>query len=403
MVSGNLKHHYQRTFLGSLARWVSVFLALSSFCQADDQASVRFATFNASLNRESAGALIADLESGGNLQARRVAEVIQRVRPDVLLLNEFDYDDAGRAAELFQKNYLAVGQRDQAPIDFEHRFAAEVNTGVPSGIDLDRNALADEPNDAFGFGRFPGQFGMVVFSRLPIDPDSVRTFRTFLWKNMPRARLPIDLALGKPYYSPATLKIFRLSSKSFWAIPLGIDGATIEFLASHPTPPVFDGPEDRNGCRNHDEIRLLADYIDPARGDYLVDDQGRPGGIQRDRHFVIAGDLNADPHDGDSHNHAARLLVEHPLINHDSTPASRGAADPREQRAAANATQQGNPAHDTANFGRVGNLRVDYVLPSKTLAIIGSGVFWPTADEREHDLLRASDHGLVWVDVRLKP
>jgi endonuclease/exonuclease/phosphatase family metal-dependent hydrolase len=347
--------------------------------------------------------LVKDLQQRDNLQARQVAEIIQRIRPDVLLINEIDHDAAGRAAELFQTNYLSVAQRGQEPIEFAHRFTADVNTGLPSGLDLNRNERSDEPSDALGFGKFPGQFGMAIYSKLPIESTSVRTFQKFLWKNMPRARLPNDPALGKPYYSPSVLKILRLSSKSVWAIPLSFDGATIELLASHPTPPVFDGPEDRNGCRNHDEIRLLADYIDPMRGDYLVDDQGRPGGLRPHRHFVIAGDLNADPHDGDSLDHAARLLTEHPLVNNRSIPSSRGAADPAEQRAAANASHRGEAAHDTANFGRVGNLRVDYVLPGKTLEIVDSGVFWPTSDEPGYDLLRGSDHRLVWVDVRLKP
>ena len=52
---------------------------------------VRFATFNASLNRGSAGQALADLSSPGNDQADAVAEIIQRVRPHVLLINEFDF------------------------------------------------------------------------------------------------------------------------------------------------------------------------------------------------------------------------------------------------------------------------------------------------------------------------
>ncbi len=60
--------------------------------------------------------------------------------------------------------------------------------------------------------------------------------------------------------------MLRLSSKSHWDIPLQIGGAIVHVLTAHPTPPVFDGPEDRNGCRNHDEIRLWSDYIDPSRG-----------------------------------------------------------------------------------------------------------------------------------------
>src|SRR4051794_20834072 len=70
--------------------------------------AVRFATFNASLNREKAGDLARDLAAPGNAQARNVAEIIQRTRPDVLLINEFDHDPDGRAAVLFQDNYLSV-------------------------------------------------------------------------------------------------------------------------------------------------------------------------------------------------------------------------------------------------------------------------------------------------------
>src|SRR5687768_7187702 len=51
--------------------------------------SVRFATFNASLNRNSAGQALADLSAPGNAQASAVAEIIQRTRPEVLLINEF--------------------------------------------------------------------------------------------------------------------------------------------------------------------------------------------------------------------------------------------------------------------------------------------------------------------------
>ena len=54
--------------------------------------NVRFATFNASLNRSNAGEVITDLSTPDNEQAKAVAEIIQRNNPDVLLLNEFDYD-----------------------------------------------------------------------------------------------------------------------------------------------------------------------------------------------------------------------------------------------------------------------------------------------------------------------
>ena len=60
--------------------------ALAPAALADrGEADARFATFNASLNRSSAGQLIADLTTTTNQQARNAAETIQRVRPDVIL------------------------------------------------------------------------------------------------------------------------------------------------------------------------------------------------------------------------------------------------------------------------------------------------------------------------------
>jgi hypothetical protein len=180
---------------------------------------VRFATFNASLNRNLAGRLITDLSSPGNDQADTVAEIIQRTRPDVLLINEFDFDDLGEggsslAAELFQDNYLSVEHGDAGPIEYPYRFVAPSNTGIPSGFDLNNNGVVGGPDDAFGFGFFPGQFGMAVYSMFPIDDDAIRTFQLFLWKDMPGALLPDDPATPAPadWYSPAELDAFRLSS-----------------------------------------------------------------------------------------------------------------------------------------------------------------------------------------------
>lgn len=74
-----------------------------------DHAPLRIATYNVSLYDEDAGGLVRRLELG-NAQARQIAAVLQRVRPDVVLLNEFDYDGAGRAADLFQRRYLEQPQ-----------------------------------------------------------------------------------------------------------------------------------------------------------------------------------------------------------------------------------------------------------------------------------------------------
>jgi hypothetical protein len=382
--------------------------------QAGSQ-TIRFATFNASLNRNFQGQLITDLSAPGNNQADTVAEIIQRTRPDVLLINEFDFDDQGPggtslAARLFQENYLSLPHGDADPIEYPYRFVAPSNTGIPSGFDLNNNGVVGGPDDAFGFGFFPGQFGMAVYSMFPIDVQEARTFQHFLWKDMPGALLPDDPSTPAPadWYSPQELEVFRLSSKSHWDLPLRIHGKTVHFLVSHPTPPVFDGPEDRNGTRNHDEIRFWADYVIPSRSSYIVDDEGVGGGLPPGALFVIAGDQNSDPFDGDSIPGSAQQLIEHPLVNTKVTPESEGAVEQAALQGGANLTHIGDPRFDTADFSDVapGNLRADYVLPRKNMPIVDAEVFWPTTDDPLFPLVGtfpfpSSDHRLVWIDVRI--
>ncbi|HZY27051.1 MAG TPA: endonuclease/exonuclease/phosphatase family protein [Jiangellaceae bacterium] len=394
-----------------VAASIALLVPLAMPAQADgppgDRDTVRFSTFNASLNRNFAGQLRADLSTPGNAQAATVAEIIQRVRPEVLLINEFDFDPT--AADLFRTNYLEVSHNGAEPIRYDHLYIAPSNTGIPSGFDLNNNGVIGGPDDAFGFGFFPGQFGMLVLSQHPIDTAGVRTFQHFLWKDMPGALLPDDPATPAPadWYSPEELDVFRLSSKSHWDVPILIGGKTVHLLASHPTPPVFDGPEDRNGTRNFDEIRFWADYITPGTTSrYIYDDGGQSGGLKPGASFVIAGDQNSDPLDGDSIPGAIQQLIEHPRVNIKVTPDSEGAVEQSALQGGANLTHLSDPRFDTADFSDTapGNLRADYVLPSENLRIDDSAVFWPLSSDPLFRLVGtfpfpSSDHRLVWVDV----
>ncbi|NEN88413.1 MAG: phytase [Okeania sp. SIO3H1] len=378
---------------------------------------IRFATFNASLNRNEEGELITDLSTQQDQQAQTVAEIIQRVNPDVLLVNEFDFDSEGTAANLFQENYLGISQNGVGPVEYPFVYFAPSNTGISSGFDLDNNEeIITTPgefgygNDAFGFGNFPGQFGMVLYSKYPIVEEEVRTFQDFLWKDMPGALLPDNLDTPEPndWYSEEELEVFRLSSKSHWDVPINVNGEIVHVLVSHPTPPVFDGEEDRNGRRNHDEIRFWADYVTPGEGDYIYDDAGNFGGLNPGNSFVIMGDQNADPVDGDSFNNAINQLLENPLVNTSVTPGSNGGIDATNRQGGESANHGGNPAFDTADFndaeGTSGNLQVDYVLPSIDQEIVDAAVFWPEENDSLFDLVGdfpfpSSDHRLVWADV----
>ena len=391
-----------------------VLSGLAAPAQAAAPGDVRFATFNASLNRATAGELIMDLSTPNDPQAANVAEIIQRTAPDVVLINEFDYDEEGTSLQLFQDNYLSVPHHGAPAIEYAYSYTAPSNTGVPSGFDLDNSGTVGGPGDAFGFGFFPGQFGMAVYSKYPIDVEAIRTFQLFLWKDMPGALLPDNPLTPEPadYYSDAELEVFRLSSKSHWDLPLQIGSRTVHFLVSHPTPPVFDGDEDRNGRRNFDEIRLWADYITPADSGYIYDDEGVYGGLPRGAHFVVAGDQNSDPLDGDSIPGSIQQLLHDPRVKASPTPDSFGAVQASVQQGGINRTHLSPPRFDTADFGDIapGNLRADYVLPSTTLSIQSSGVYWPTTFNPQYRLVydpsfpfgvASSDHRLVRVDVRM--
>jgi endonuclease/exonuclease/phosphatase family metal-dependent hydrolase len=366
--------------------------------------NLRVATFNVSLNRAQEGRLREDLATGEDPQIRAVAEVIQLNNPDVLLLNEFDHDEDGEGVDLFREKYLEVSQNGKSPVFYPYAFTAPVNTGVPSGHDLNRDGTVGGPDDAWGFGEFPGQYGMVILSRHPILTEQVRTFQNLRWADMPSSLLPTE------FYGPEIARELRLSSKSHWDVPVRVGTSTLHVLASHPTPPSFDGPEKRNQRRNSDEIRLWADYLSPGRrSHWIVDDAGTRGGLAPNEQFVLLGDLNSDPRDGDSWPGAIDQLLSHPRIQ-DTKPRSEGAVEAAEAQGGANLDHSGDPRFDTADFQddpAPGNLRVDYVLPSRPLQVVSSAVYWPQSGRPGSELtgtfpFPTSDHRLVRVDLQVR-
>ena len=415
-------------------RYRIAFLFLLVSIALGCEKSVRFATFNASLNRDKPGQLVKDMSTKDNPQIKNVAEIIQRTHPDILLINEFDYDSAGRAAYLFQKNYLDVPQNGATPIHYAYHYIPPVNTGVASGFDLDHNGKAtttpgtrEYGGDAIGFGMFPGQYGMLLLSKYPIDTTGIRTFERFKWNQMPGAMLPTD-SEGKPWYSDEMLSVMRLSSKNHCDVPVSVGDKTFRVLISHPTPPAFDGPEDRNGKRNHDEIRFWADYLrgsGPAKAkenpaNYIIDDTNERGGNEIHQKvsgmpanlaaFVLMGDLNADPNDGGGVSGAIEQLLRVDRVNATFKPTSVGAKEAAAVQGGANAQHKTPAETDTADFADTGdgpgNLRCDYVLPSTDFKIVGGGVFWPPVSDPLSRLVKmdpapaSSDHRLVYLDLK---
>ena len=360
--------------------------------------SLRIATFNVSMdatNHTPKGEKIksdalANALKANHQQIKNIAEIIQRVRPDIILLNEFDYIPKEQGIEYFKKHYLNVSQNNQQAIDFPYSFIAPVNTGLATHFDLDNDGKSTGiMADAQGFGFFEGHYGMAVLSKYPIDFDKVRTLQKFKYKDMPNAQMPTDPKTGENWYNKNEWQALRLSSKSFWDLPVKVNNKTVHVLASHPTPPVFDGDEDRNGKRNHDEVRLIADYV--SNKAYIYDDKGQKGGLKADSRFIILGDLNASPEGDKARTNTTDQILKNALINASFVPQSAGAKEQYDTNEAQNYT---------ANW----QARVDYVLPSNYgLKIKNGGVFWPIKSSNEYRLIKdrnaSSDHRLVWLDL----
>lgn len=323
--------------------------------------------------------MLRDILAGDDPQISAATAAIVETQPDILLLTEVDFDLGGAALTA-----LAASLRSQG-LDYPYVFALPPNAGLFTGLDLDGNGKPGEARDAMGYGRFAGDGGLAILSRWPIDAANARDFSQLLWRDLPGATLPmID---GQPFPSAEVQALQRLSSTGHWVVPIQpATGPPLTLLVWAATPPVFDGPEDRNGLRNRDELRLWQVFLDGDLG---------PVPAQ----FVLLGNANLDPADGGGLHPALAALLSDPRLQ-DPKPRSAGGL------AAADPGHTGDPALDTTDWpdDAPGNLRVSYVLPGANLTVTGAGVFWPgPADPKTtllgSDGLAAGPHRLVWVDL----
>jgi hypothetical protein len=321
--------------------------------------TLRIATFSAPLSGDGPGLLLRDIQSGENEQIIAIQQIIAHTAPDVLVLTDFDYDLDGIALSAFAASLAEP---------YPHLFALQPNAGMATGLDINGNGRLGEARDAQGYGRFAGDGGMAILSRFPILAEEATDFSAVLWKDVPDATLP--RVAGQPFLSDTVLARLRLSSTGHWIVPIDLpEGPPLSLMAFSATPPVFDGPEDMNGLRNRDELRLWAHVL-----------EGRFGRVPES--FVIVGNANLDPKGGEGYPQAMADFLANPSLQ-----------DPLPDQPTADWPQDGP-----------GQLRVSYVLPSRDWRLFDAGVFWPAPDDPDRGLigddgLTAGPHRLVWVDI----
>jgi len=291
--------------------------------------------------------LLRDILKNEDASLKAIRDVIGKAAPDILVLTDFDYDLEGRALAAF------VASLD-AP--FPYRFAIMPNAGVATGLDIDGNGRTGEARDAMGYGRFAGDGGMAVLSRYEIVTSEVHDLSTLLWRDLADATLPQNG--DAPFFEPAVLDVLRLSSAGHWIVPVLLpDGTTLNILTFAATPPVFDGPEDMNGLRSRDELRLWEHVLD-----------GKMGPIPAN--FIMAGLSNLDPNAGQGDRAAMAGFL------------ARGDLQDR------------HAGTINADWGpeSAGKMRVSYVLPAATWTVTDASGSAPAQDI-------AGPHTLVWVDI----
>ncbi len=357
---------------------LGVFCALLLLGGVAGAETLRIATYNSDLTRKGPGLLLRDILKGEDAQIAAVQEVIKAVAPDILVLQGIDYD-YGLSALSALRDALSNGR-----VDYPYIFALRPNAGMATGLDMDGDGRKGGARDGQGYGQFAGEGGMAILSRLPIDTAAARDFSAMLWKDIPGALLPeIE---GKPFPSAQAQAVQRLSSVAHLVVPIELEqGRSLDLLTFHATPPVFDGPEDLNGRRNHDEILFWLHYLN---GEF---------GPAPDRDFVVIGDANLDPVDGEGRKQAILDLLNDPRVQ-DPKPMRPGVVENTNG-------DKGDPKLDTVDWPLPdpGPRRVDYILPSADLKVVGSGVYWPEKGSKAAAVAAAaSRHRMVWVDLEFQ-
>jgi hypothetical protein len=277
--------------------------------------------------------LLRDLTRASDPALQSIAQSLDQLNADVLVLDGLDYDAENAALQALNASLAHP---------YPHALALRPNTGIPTGQDLDGNGRSDEARDAIGYGRFPGANGMAILSRLPIAES--RDFNAFLWRDLPGTLMPPD--------QPATLP---LSTTGHHDTTITTPTGPLHLLTWHASTPALDGPEDRNGRRNHDETAFWLALLNRA---LPFPPPPAP--------FVLIGQANLDPAKGEGRHAILQTLLQ-----------DRRLQDPL--------------SGDTVDYaGTIGRLRTDYILPSADLNVLASGL---------QPAIPASRHRALWVQL----
>ncbi len=345
---------------------------------------------------------------GENEQLNFAKNIVKNLNPDILSLNEIQFDFPNIPTKDFKSkgknvHYLA----EIFDMSFESTAFFPANTGMLSRAKNGKYILhptqedREKYADLVNFGMFPGQYSMAGIFKYPLI--EVKNFKRLPWRVFNRK---IDLtpyadANGKPL--PKNMSLF---DKNFTVATLNIEGKEVHIVLFHTVPAFgFGNPKTPNFERNRDQIQFLKWYLTAKKMKFGIQPIGG-------KTFIAMGDWNVDP---ESKNPGAKVLksllkTHQPWIK-DKVITYRGSSF--------------NPGGWTA--------QLDYILFSKDITVKAAGVYDPDSNYKDlgcktttpteipagmvlvqrtktckalvskeyFELISASDHLPLWAEIEL--
>jgi len=326
-------------------------------------------------------------------QVNAAVEVIARVSPDILAIQELQYElEAGETPGAMDEanNGRVLADLMRAADEtggYDHTLIVLGNSGFDwPGYDPD----VHDPYFGPGGSTPPGMFNMAVISRYPILVDQVEFIIDFSWTDLPENSLSV-LEATTGVVVPAGFPLF---SAGLLVAPIDLGDEILYLVVLQTTPPHVS---DIHKHRNLDQLtglRLLVDGALPGYEDALPSDA----------RFVLVGDWNADGDHGDGFPEAIYQLLEHPSITPFQPTGAGSIGVSPEKNTTASVCGEGDGL-DAADPATGMQFQMDYVLPSANLgAPITGGMFYPDFETEPDDwalACAASNHMLLWGDLPL--
>ncbi len=296
-------------------------------------------------------------------QVKYSSEIIERYSPDIISINEIQYDKEEVPTSDFTtrgKNLKVLGKLSKLK-KMNYSFH-EANTGMNSKPGLDGNYILKPTSeerknfaDAVNFGMFPGQYSTGGIFKYPIKSEKI--IKGLKWRDF---NPNINLSKYRDANGNKLPRDMELFDKNFSDITLDVNGKELHVILLHTVPAFgFGNKLTPNFERNHDQLEFLKWYL-TGKSKFSFNIKVKP--LRKNTLFIAMGDWNVDP---SSKNPGGKIikqlgkLFQYAPGNNEKTYVGQ-------------------------SFGKSAySAQLDYILVSNKIRVLKSGVHYPDPQREE--------------------